>query len=111
MLALWETKKAGLFQLKHRLSNIVAGAIFGIVALPLTIAFAIASGAKPEQGIYSNSSGIYCSIFWVSRLQVALPTSASIVVLSAITSKYGIEGLQIASLIAEVILLFLDLAK
>jgi MFS superfamily sulfate permease-like transporter len=52
MLALWETKKAGLFQLKHRLSNIVAGAIFGIVALPLTIAFAIASGAKPEQGIY-----------------------------------------------------------
>jgi MFS superfamily sulfate permease-like transporter len=52
MLALWEAKKAGLFQLKHRLSNIVAGAIFGIVALPLTIAFAIASGAKPEQGIY-----------------------------------------------------------
>jgi hypothetical protein len=60
--------------------------------------------------IYSNSSGIYCSIFRVSRLQ-ALPTSAFIVVLSAITSKYGIEGLQIASLIAGVILLFLDLVK
>ena len=52
MLAFWEAKKAGLFQPKHWLSNIVAGIIVGVVALPLAMAFAIASGAKPEQGIY-----------------------------------------------------------
>ncbi len=53
MLAFWEAKKAGLFQPKHWLSNIVAGIIVGVVALPLAMAFDIASGATLEQGIYT----------------------------------------------------------
>jgi SulP family sulfate permease len=53
MLAFCEAKKAGLFQLKHRLSNIVAGVIVGVVTLPLAMALAIASGATPEQGVYT----------------------------------------------------------
>jgi SulP family sulfate permease len=93
MLAFWEAKKAGLFQPKHWLSNIVAG----VVALPFAMAFAIASGTKPEQGINTAIvAGFIVSIFGGSRLQIAGPTGAFIVVLSAITAKYGIERLKMA---------------
>jgi SulP family sulfate permease len=51
MLALVEAKKAGLLGPKHWLNNIIAGVVVGVVALPLAMAFAIASGVKPEQGI------------------------------------------------------------
>jgi hypothetical protein len=97
-------KKASLSQPKHWLSNIVAGVIVGVVALPLAMVFAIASGAKPEQGIYTAIvAGFIVSIFGGSRLQISGPTGAFIVVLSAITAKYGIERLKIASLMAGVI--------
>lgn len=112
MLAILEAKKTGLLQPKHWLNNIVAGVIVGVVALPLAMAFAIASGAKPEQGLYTAIvAGIFVSTFGGTRLQIAGPTGAFIVVLSGITAKYGIEGLQIASLMAGVILLLLGLAK
>lgn len=112
MLALWEAKNAGLLQPKHWLNNMVAGVIVGVVALPLAMAFAIASGAKPEQGIYTAIvAGLIVSVFGGSRFQIAGPTGAFIVVLSAITAKYGIEGLQIASVMAGVMLLALGLAK
>ncbi|MGI2081564.1 SulP family inorganic anion transporter [Shewanella putrefaciens] len=112
MLAILEAKKVGLLQPKHWLNNIIAGIIVGVVALPLAMAFAIASGAKPEQGIYTAIiAGFFVSIFGGTRLQIAGPTGAFIVVLSGITAKYGIEGLQIASFMAGIILLFLGLAK
>lgn len=112
MLALLEAKKAGLFQRQHWLSNIVSGVIVGVVALPLAMAFAIASGAKPEQGIYTAIvAGFFVSVFGGSRLQIAGPTGAFIVVLSGITAQYGIEGLQIATVMAGMILLLLGLAK
>jgi len=112
MLAILEAKKAGLFNRNHWLSNIVAGVIVGVVALPLAMAFAIASGAKPEQGLYTAIvAGLFVSIFGGTRLQIAGPTGAFIVVLSGITAKYGIEGLQIASLMAGMILLLLGFAK
>lgn len=112
MLALLEAKKAGLLQRRHWLSNIVAGVIVGVVALPLAMAFAIASGAKPEQGLYTAIvAGFFVSTMGGSRVQIAGPTGAFIVVLSAITAQYGIEGLQIATLMAGFILLFLGLAK
>ncbi len=112
MLALLEAKRAGLLQPKYWLNNIVAGVIVGVVALPLAMAFAIASGAKPEQGLYTAIvAGLFVSVFGGSRLQIAGPTGAFIVVLSGITAKYGIEGLQIASLMAGVMLLLLGLAK
>lgn len=112
MLAIIDAKHAGLLQRQHWLNNIVAGVIVGVVALPLAMAFAIASGAKPEQGIYTSIvAGIFVSVFGGSRLQIAGPTGAFIVVLSAITAQYGIEGLQIATLMAGVILLLLGLSK
>jgi sulfate permease, SulP family len=112
MLAIMEAKKEGLLQPKHWLNNVVAGVVVGVVALPLAMAFAIASGAKPEQGIYTAIvAGLFVSIFGGTRLQIAGPTGAFIVVLSGITAKYGIDGLQIASLMAGVMLLLFGLAK
>lgn len=112
MLALIEAYKAGLFQRQYWLNNIVSGVIVGVVALPLAMAFAIASGAKPEQGLYTAIvAGFFVSVFGGSRLQIAGPTGAFIVVLSGITSKYGIEGLQIATLMAGVMLFLFGLAN
>ncbi len=112
MIALKEAYKAGLFGKQHWLNNIIAGVIVGVVALPLAMAFAIASGVKPEQGIYTAIIAGFCvSAFGGSRLQIAGPTGAFIVVLSGITAQYGVEGLQIATLMAGLILLALGLAK
>ncbi|MCB1675813.1 MAG: STAS domain-containing protein [Halioglobus sp.] len=94
------------------MSNIIAGVTVGVVALPLAMAFAIASGAKPEQGLYTAIvAGLFVAIFGGSRVQIAGPTGAFVVVLSGITAKYGIEGLQLASLMAGIILLLLGLAR
>ncbi|WP_027468008.1 SulP family inorganic anion transporter [Deefgea rivuli] len=112
MIALLAAKKAGLLAKEHWLPNIVSGLIVGVVALPLGMAFAIASGVKPEQGIYTAIiAGILVSIFGGSRLQIAGPTGAFIVILSGITAQYGVAGLQIATMMAGVILLLLGLAK
>ncbi len=92
--------------------NIIAGLIVGIVALPLAMAFAIASGVKPEQGIYTAIvAGLVVGLFGGSRVQIAGPTGAFIVILASITAKYGIAGLQIATLLAGIILLFLGFIK
>ncbi|MFC0308508.1 SulP family inorganic anion transporter [Gallibacterium trehalosifermentans] len=112
MFAIQEAYKAGLLQKKYWLNNLIAGVIVGVVALPLAMAFAIASGVKPEQGIYTSIiSGIAVSLFGGSRLQIAGPTGAFIVVLSGITAQYGIEGLQIATLMAGLILFALGISK
>ena len=64
MFAIYESHKAGLFKSKHWLNNLSAGLIVGVVALPLAMAFAIASGVKPEQGIYTAIiAGLIVSIF------------------------------------------------
>lgn len=112
MNTILESYKAGLFAKKYWLQNIIAGVIVGVVALPLAMAFAIASGAKPEQGLYTAIiAGFIVSVFGGSRLQIAGPTGAFVVVLSAITAKYGVSGLQIATLMAGVILFLLGLAR
>jgi sulfate permease, SulP family len=112
MNTLIESYKAGLFQKKYWLQNIISGLIVGVVALPLAMAFAIASGAKPEQGLYTAIvAGLIVSIMGGSRLQIAGPTGAFIVVLSGITAQYGISGLQIATLMAGFMLLFFGLAR
>ena len=101
MIAILEAKRAGLLTRKHWFNNVLAGVVVGIVALPLAMAFAIASGAKPEQGIYTAIvAGTLTSLFGGSRLQIAGPTGAFIVILAGITSKYGMDGLQIATLMA-----------
>lgn len=112
MKTIIESYHAGLFQRRWWLPNIVSGIIVGVVALPLAMAFAIASGAKPEQGLYTAIvAGLIVSIFGGSRLQIAGPTGAFIVVLSSITNQYGIDGLQIATMIAGVMLFFFGLAR
>jgi sulfate permease, SulP family len=112
MIALLESCRAGLWAKSQWPRNLVAGVIVGIVALPLAMAFAIASGAKPEQGLYTAIvAGLLTSLFGGSRVQIAGPTGAFIVILAGVTAKYGITGLQIATLMAGVMLLAMGMAK
>jgi len=112
MIIAREAWKAGLFRREHWLPNIISGVIVGVVALPLAMAFAIASGVKPEQGLYTAIiAGLAVSLFGGSRLQIAGPTGAFIVILAAITAKYGVDGLQIATMMAGVMLLLLGMAR
>src|ERR1043165_5562646 len=112
MVAFLEARAAGLLARPHLLPNVVAGVIVGVVALPLAMAFAIASGAKPEQGLYTAIvAGFLVSALGGSRVQIAGPTGAFIVILAGITAKHGIDGLQIATLMAGVMLLLLGFAR
>lgn len=112
MFAIKEAYQAGLLQARHWPQNILAGVIVGIVALPLAMAFAIASGVKPEQGIYTAIiAGIIVSLAGGSRVQIAGPTGAFIVILAGIVAEHGIVGLQVATMMAGVILLILGAAK
>lgn len=112
MLAIVDAYRAGLLARRHWMPNIVAGLIVGVVALPLAMAFAIASGVKPEEGIYTAIiAGIVVSLFGGSRIQIAGPTGAFIVILAGIVAEHGVVGLQIATLMAGVILLLLGLAR
>jgi sulfate permease, SulP family len=112
VIAVLEAHRAGLLARVHWLPNLIAGLVVGIVALPLAMAFAIASGARPEQGIYTAIiGGGLISIFGGSRLQIAGPTGAFIAILAGITAKYGIAGLQVATLMSGVMLLLMGLAR
>lgn len=112
MIALVQGYRAGLYARHQWLPNIVAGLVVGIVALPLSMAFAIASGARPEQGIYTAIvGGLIVTLFGGSRVQIAGPTGAFIVILAGVTAKFGIDGLQVATLMAGVILLLMGLTK
>src|ERR1700756_5106663 len=111
-IAVVQAYRAGLLRPEHWLKNIVAGVIVGVVALPLAMAFAIASGARPEQGLYTALvAGAAVSLFGGSRVQIAGPTGAFIVILSGITAKYGIDGLQTATLMAGCMLVLLGAAR
>src|SRR5215831_5779442 len=112
MIALLEARRAGLLTRAQFLPNLVAGIIVGIVALPLALAFAIASGAKPEQGLYTAIvAGIATALLGGTRVQISGPTGAFIAVLAGITAQFGIAGLQAATLMAGVILLILGIAR
>ncbi|AWB35496.1 SulP family inorganic anion transporter [Orrella marina] len=112
MIALLEARRAGLYKASNWTRNIIAGLVVGVVALPLSMAFAIASGARPEQGLYTAIiAGLLVTLFGGSRLQIAGPTGAFIAVLAGITSQYGIEGLQIATLLAGAMLLAMGLFR
>jgi SulP family sulfate permease len=112
MFALVEAQRSGLLKRAHWLPNIVAGVIVGVVALPLAMAFAIASGVKPEQGLYTAIvAGLIVSAFGGSRVQIAGPTGAFIVILAGVAARYGIDGLQIATVMAGLILLALGVAR
>ena len=112
MIAILEAKQAGLLRIKNWLPNLVAGIIVGVVALPLAMAFALASGVKPEQGLYTAMvAGAAVSIFGGSRLQIAGPTGAFIVILAGITAKFGVSGLQLATIMAGIILMLMGFSR
>lgn len=112
MITILEAKRAGMFGRGKIIPNIVAGVIVGIVALPLAMAFAIASGARPEQGLYTAIiGGFMVTVLGGSRVQITGPTGAFIAILSGVTAKYGIEGLQVATLMAGLMLVAMGLAK
>jgi SulP family sulfate permease len=112
MIAWIEAQRAGLINSKNITNNILSGFVVGVVAIPLAMAFAIASGAKPEQGLYTAIvSGAAVSILGGSRLQIAGPTGAFIVILAAITAKFGIDGLMISTLMAGIILVLLGVMR
>src|ERR1700722_19630809 len=112
MIALLEAYRSGRLQRSAWLANISSGVIVGVVALPLAMAFAIASGARPEQGLYTSIvAGVLTSLFGGTRVQISGPTGAFIAVLSIITAQHGIAGLQIATLMAGVILVAFGFAR
>ena len=112
MIALLEAQRAGLLQRELWARNIIAGIIVGVVSLPLSMAFAIASGVKPEQGLYTAIiAGILVTLFGGSRVQIAGPTGAFIVILLGIVNTYGFAGLQLATLMAGVILVVMGVFR
>jgi SulP family sulfate permease len=112
MIAALESWRAGLFHRRHVMRNLGAGLVVGVVALPLAMAFAIASGARPEQGIYTGIvAGLLAALFGSSRVSISGPTGAFIAILAGITASHGIDGLQIATLMAGLILLAMGLVK
>jgi SulP family sulfate permease len=112
MIAIHEAWRAGLLKPGHWTRNLVAGLVVGLVALPLAMAFAIASGARPESGLFTAIvAGIAVSVFGGTRMQIAGPTGAFVVILSAITARYGFGGLQVATLMAGVMLMAFGIAR
>jgi sulfate permease, SulP family len=93
-------------------SDLTAGVIVGIVALPLAIAFGIASGVTPAQGLYTAIvAGFLISALGGSRVQIGGPTGAFVVVVYSIVQRYGVSGLAAATLMAGVILVLLGVFK
>ncbi len=108
MIALIEAHRTGLLEKKHWISNVVSGVIVGVVALPLAMAFAIAIGVKPEQGLYTAIvASIVVSVFGGTMVQIAGPTGAFIAILAGVIAKYGFDGLQVATLMAGLILVLM----
>ncbi|GGF94157.1 sodium-independent anion transporter [Paenibacillus albidus] len=92
--------------------DIISGIIVGVIAIPLGMAFAIASGVKPEYGIYTTIvAGILISLLGGSKFQIGGPTGAFIPILFAIAMEYGYENLLIAGMMAGVILVLMGLLR
>lgn len=92
--------------------DLMAGVIVGIVALPLAIAFGIASGVTPEKGLFTAIiAGFIISFLGGSRVQIGGPTGAFIVIVYGIVQEFGVAGLAIATMIAGVMLIAMGLLK
>ena len=97
---------------KTFVADLMAGVIVGIVALPLAIAFGIASGVSPEKGIITAIvAGLAISLFGGSKVQIGGPTGAFIVIVYGIIQQYGMHGLTIATLMAGVFLILLGVLR
>lgn len=100
------------YTLKQFQGDLLGGLTVGVVALPLSIALAIASGVKPEQGLYTAIfAGFVIAVLGGSRAQISGPTGAFIVIVYGIVQKYGYDGLVVATLIAGILLIIMGLAR
>ena len=94
------------------LGDLTAGVIVGIVALPLAIAFAIASGVTPERGLYTAIiAGFIISALGGSRVQIGGPTGAFVVIVYGIVQKFGVDGLIVATIMAGVMLVVIGAVR
>src|SRR5699024_2381615 len=92
--------------------DLSAGFIVGIVALPLAIAFAIASGVSPEKGLITAIvAGLIISVLGGSRVQIGGPTGAFIVIVYAVVQEFGVDGLIVATFMAGIMLIGMGLAR
>ncbi|MBN1985337.1 MAG: STAS domain-containing protein [Prolixibacteraceae bacterium] len=97
---------------KQFTTDVLAGTVVGVVALPLAIAFAVASGVSPEKGVITAVvAGFIISVLGGSRVQIGGPTGAFIVIVFGILSQYGFDGLLISTILAGIFLIVFGLLK
>ena len=97
---------------KQFVNDIISGIIVAIIALPLSIALALASGVEPAQGVYTAIfAGFVVSFFGGSRVQIAGPTAAFATVVAGIVATQGMDGLIIASILAGIFLILMGIFK
>ncbi|QGQ44259.1 SulP family inorganic anion transporter [Metabacillus sediminilitoris] len=100
------------YNLGHFQKDLVAGLVVGIVAIPLAMAFAIASGVRPEYGLYTSIiAGIMVSLFGGSKYQIAGPTGAFVPVLLGVVMQFGYEKLLIAGFLAGIMIFLMGVFK
>ena len=105
------TSVAG-YDRRQLLRDALAGVVVGVVALPLAIAFAIASGVTPERGLWTAIiAGLIVSLLGGSRVQIAGPTGAFVVIVYGVVQKHGVDGLLVATMMAGGMLVLFGLAK
>ena len=108
---LFSLVKSGIDR-KQLVQDVIAGFIVGIVALPLAIAFAIASGVSPEKGLVTAVvAGFLISALGGSRVQIAGPTGAFVVIVYGIVREHGVDGLIIATFLAGIIIIAFGLLR
>ena len=93
-------------------ADLQAGMVVGVVAIPLALAFAIASDVPPERGLVTAAvAGFLISLLGGSRVQIGGPTGAFVVIVAGIVGRYGLDGLTICTVLAGLILVVMGLAR
>ena len=97
---------------KQLAADVVAGIIVAIIALPLSIALAIASGVSPERGLYTAIvAGLVIACLGGSRVNISGPTAAFATIVAGIVAKHGISGLAVATLMAGAMLIIMGVLR
>ena len=100
------------YTVEQFVKDIISGIIVAIIAMPLSIALAIASGVNPEQGLYTAVvAGFFISFLGGSRVQIGGPTAAFVVIIYGIIAQYGISGLTVATIMAGLIMIIMGLLR